>query len=333
MENVFLKIGKIILSILIACILLSLFALLYNNSGPKITNFTGATASKWDGAQFVSNMKEGLSWFITDKNGFNNAETKNSVDVLIMGDSHIEAVQVFQNENLTYLLDTNTKYNCYNIGISGNYIDSCVKNIRKAVAEYQPSKYVIIDLHDDSINTSIDRMNEIISGAETASPVMFEHGIMNYIKRIPCVKPLLYGLTNWINVGVSRGGNTIEKLSPFPEGYAETQKKFLSIVSDTAKENGIIPIIFYQPYEQLNPDGTVTYKTDEVYFERFASTCEELGIVFVDMTDSFKWLYANERQLAHGFINTAVGSGHLNKYGHRLIAEKLAEVMQELEEE
>ena len=51
------------------------------------------------------------------------------------------------------------------------------------------------------------------------------------------------------------------------------------------------------------------------------------------MTDSFRDLYATEHHLAHGFINTAVGSGHLNKYGHRVIAEKLAEVIQGLEAE
>lgn len=77
----------------------------------------------------------------------------------------------------------------------------------------------------------------------------------------------------------------------------------------------------------------MTYNTDNLYLDCFASTCEDLGIVFVDMTDSFKDLYATEHQLAHGFINTAVGSGHLNKYGHRVIAEKLAEVIQGLEAE
>ena len=33
--------------------------------------------------------------------------------------------------------------------------------------------------------------------------------------------------------------------------------------------------------------------------------------------------------LAHGFINSAIGQGHLNKYGCRVIAERIAIVIKE----
>lgn len=89
----------------------------------------------------------------------------------------------------------------------------------------------------------------------------------------------------------------------------------------------------YHPFVTLNEDGTIKFDTDKKYLDCFISNCNQLGIVFVDMTDPFIELYANEHQLAQGFINTAVGSGHLNKYGHRVIAEKLAEVIQGLEAE
>lgn len=144
-------------------------------------------------------------------------------------------------------------------------------------------------------------------------------------------KPTLNQLSAWATLKNTSGGGTTQLETNLPDEYVETLHSFLSIITNTAKENNITPIIFYHPSEQLNPDGTVTYKTDALYLDCFASTCSELGIVFVDMTDSFKDLYATEHQLVHGFINTAVGSGHLNKYGHRVIAEKLAEVIQGLE--
>lgn len=52
----------------------------------------------------------------------------------------------------------------------------------------------------------------------------------------------------------------------------------------------------------------------------------------MDMTDEFKALYEEKHILAHGFVNTAVGRGHLNKYGHRVIAQTLAEKIKEDEE-
>ncbi len=47
------------------------------------------------------------------------------------------------------------------------------------------------------------------------------------------------------------------------------------------------------------------------------------------MTASFIKLYEQNHILAHGFINTAVGEGHLNKYGHKAIAEAVAAVIKE----
>lgn len=60
----------------------------------------------------------------------------------------------------------------------------------------------------------------------------------------------------------------------------------------------------------------------------FVQACKNNGILFVDMTEPLERLYKEEHILAHGFINTAVGSGHLNKYGHNLIARVLTYVIQ-----
>lgn len=201
-----LKFGKLILSCVIACVLLSIVALVYDNSGAKTTNNTGATGSKWDGVQFVSNMVEGMGWFITDQNGFNNHEAKEKIDILVMGDSHVEAKQVLQRENFTSVLDEMTEYECYSIGISGTYVDSCVQNLQKALAEYRPLRYVIINVHDGTLKLKMEDMKDIISGSSAISTVKYGNGIMNYVKRVPCVKPLLYGLKNWATLKNPAGG-------------------------------------------------------------------------------------------------------------------------------
>ena len=49
------------------------------------------------------------------------------------------------------------------------------------------------------------------------------------------------------------------------------------------------------------------------------------------MTPSFSELFETENKLAHGFANSALGEGHLNQYGHREIAEEIANTIKELE--
>ena len=41
--------------------------------------------------------------------------------------------------------------------------------------------------------------------------------------------------------------------------------------------------------------------------------------------------YENEAVLPYGFTNTSIGSGHLNKNGHAMIAESLYEIIKEAE--
>lgn len=63
------------------------------------------------------------------------------------------------------------------------------------------------------------------------------------------------------------------------------------------------------------------------YLTVFGDLCQEQGILFLDMTDIFVQKYEENHILPHGFTNTHVGAGHLNKHGHEMIAKSLANVI------
>ena len=86
-------------------------------------------------------------------------------------------------------------------------------------------------------------------------------------------------------------------------------------------------IVLYQPATKIDENGVIQEESSQV--KAFSSACEENDIIFIDMTADFQKLYEERHILAHGFINTAVGEGHLNKYGHQVIAERLAQVITE----
>lgn len=325
------EIIKVGTSLLVAIAMISCFSLVYKHT-PNHVSSKGETDYKWKPNAFMATMQEGFAFFMTDRNGYNNIATYDNNDILILGSSHMEAVQIPTRDNISSLLNNLLDYNTYSIGISSHNLYRCVSNYENAVKEYAPAKYTIIET--SQIDLSKEEMESVIVGTDLPSKT-YDTGMKKVIQLIPAAKPILNQLITWVTLKNPVNGTTTQLINTdeLPEGYLEMLHRFLSIVSDVATNLEIKPIIFYHPSERLNPDGSVTYCTEHIYLEAFASSCADLGIIFIDMTDSFKSLYANEHQLAHGFINTAIGSGHLNKFGHRVIAEKLAKVICELEVE
>ena len=135
------RLKKILKSVLVACgagivssVILTAFVFIYGFSGIHITNKTGATDYKWESCQLKTTMTEGFSWIRLDDNGFNNLDGVFSLepDILIMGSSHMEAVNVEKRKSTSAVLsELLPSYSIYNIGVSGHDIYHCAKNIRK----------------------------------------------------------------------------------------------------------------------------------------------------------------------------------------------------------
>ena len=90
---------KLLISGVISILILSVFCFFYSYSGIHIVNDTFATDYKWQSNQFKSNMTEGFAWIKLDKYGFNNVNSHiDDIDILLMGSSHMEAVQIKQEE-------------------------------------------------------------------------------------------------------------------------------------------------------------------------------------------------------------------------------------------
>ena len=71
----------------------------------------------------------------------------------------------------------------------------------------------------------------------------------------------------------------------------------------------------------------INCNTDEDYLKIFTEVCKTQGIIFVDMTHALIEGFENKHILPHGFSNTYVGSGHINAYGHKMVADELLKVL------
>ena len=332
-------IAKVIIAGICAIGILSLFCVIYSYDGIHISSDTGATDYVWEPSQFKSTMKEGLAWLKMDQNGYNNIKDySDSPDILLMGSSHMEALQVAEVENVGYLLnELLPDYHTYNIGMSGHTIYRCMDNLPEAIRAYSPQKYVVMVI--DSVELSVDDMKSVMNG-DAQKLSSYDSGIIYHLQKIPAIKIIYKQLDDWISLEAKSNKNKTmffaeESQSSIElsaeEEYYKTLSEFLREASQTAETAGVKLIVVYQPMQSLEADGTVSYAHSEESLSVFEKVCEEQGIIFEDVTNAFDRLYNEEHILAHGFSNSQLGEGHLNKYGHKVVAKEIALKIKELE--
>lgn len=333
MKKVLIFLCKLIISGIISIGILSVFTYFYKYTGVHIKNGSKATDYKWEPNQVMSTMVEGFARFKMDKNGFNNAICKDeNPDILVMGSSHMEAAQMQPDENVAYLLNMGLpNYYTYNIGTSGHTIYNCVKNIKNAVDVYKPNKYIIIET--SLVDLNVNDMKKVIN--DTYPTIQsYDSGILYEIQRtIPAVKELYKSVDDWREVGKNNNESKKNTQDKYNEEYVEVLNQFISKASQPINQENIELIIVYHPGTFVDKDGVFQEQKNLKAIETFENACNENGVKFINMTSDFKKLYENEKILAHGFSNTSVGSGHLNKYGHKEIANRLIDYIKKNEED
>ena len=333
-KNMMLRVGKFFLAGIVALGLLELFVLMYSFSGVHITNESHASDYVWEPNQIKRTLEEGFAFVQMDGLGYNNVSVLESIDYLVMGSSNVEAVNVGTNDNFVALLNDEYKdINFYNIGISGHQIYNCVNNLAAATTTFEPKQGII--LVTDSIELDMKSMKKVVSGNWERIP-SYDSGALFYIqKNVPVIKTLYKKVLDWKDAEEIKDDsdsdttmvNSYSALNFSSDEYVVALQQFISFAKEHA--GGIELIIVYQPSTHIDNKGFLTESDNQQALGLFKITCENNNIEFVDMTEDFKALYENEHILAHGFTNTAVGEGHLNRYGHATIAARISEVVKE----
>lgn len=87
-------------------------------------------------------------------------------------------------------------------------------------------------------------------------------------------------------------------------------------------------VLFYILHVELTETGELLPRAqEEEHNAIFKQVAGELGITYIDMFADFNRNYQEEHTLPYGFLNSPIGTGHLNSVGHRLIADALAEIL------
>lgn len=330
MKKICLNLTKILIAGCLSIFLLSLFTFVYRYSGVHITNQSQSTDYTWEKYQYQTNMREGYAWIKTDKNGFNNAyvSKKTNPDYLLMGSSHMEALQMSSDENAGYLLnDLISDYYVYNVGISGHTIYRCINNLNNANRQFSPSQGVIVETSLTDLD--LEMMNKVLN-CDLKPIRSYDKGWIYYVQKyMQSVKFLFNQLDEWKKMDSSIFAKRVEKSIPstiHDQVYLNTLDKFLAFAK-ASMQNGQRLIIVYKPLTKIDKNGKYISTRNDRNTQVFKELCQKNDIEFIDLSDAFESLYYEKHILAHGFINSAVGVGHLNKYGHMVFAEEVAKVI------
>lgn len=324
--------GKIVVSGIIAFVILTLFCFFYYNIPAHNANRDGSTDYKWEANAFYSRGTEGFAWGKTNNEGFTNMfdyDDGMKIDILIMGSSHMEAYQVDMGQStaskLNALLENET---VYNIGVSAHNFLTCAGNLRAALNKYRPTKYVVIETA--SVSFSDKAITRAIN-EKTAELPSNDGGITGMLQKNPYLRLIYRQIKDYKNLQAEEAESPEATAGSDTAASESLLDGLLQKMSVWAEEYSTKIIIVYHPGINIASNGTIELIADQNAIALFQRSCENNGILFLDMSDRFKEEYNSSYILPYGFSNSPVGKGHLNKYGHAMIAEELHDLI--LEEE
>lgn len=307
----------------VAFLILTLLCFVYYHIPVHSSSQIGATDYAWEAGAYYNKMTEGIGYGRMNNEGFNNLRDFNeqNIDMLLMGSSQMEGTNVPQTRTSVALLNDffNENKFVYNIGVSGHDFIHIAGNLEAAVRRYKPRDYVIFEIM--SVMFDIKALDNVLEHAVKRIPSN-DHGILYYLQKIPYLRLLYY---QYRNIRGQAEDDELVTISPSLDKdiYPQKLNAVFARLRQISEDNNVKLLIFYHPRMILNKDGSTSATTDSEYLDVFKNICAANGVSFVDMTDVFINAYNTRHILPHGFLNTAVGAGHLNKNGHAMIAAEL----------
>ena len=323
---------KFILAGITAFLFLNILCLAYFNVPVRIATKTGTTDFYWEPHSYYSKMTEGFGYGKMNNEGFNNTldYSGQQIDILLFGSSNMEGMNVPQNLTTAAVLNklfNNTKY-VYNIGAGGHILPQFVNNLETAIRYYKPDKYIIIEI--PLLEFDLKSMEDAIN--DTLERIPSNTGILVYLlQKMPYLR-LIYSQyrpflerNNNDNNNINDDDESQQSINALPdtENYSDILDAAIRKMRRLSVDNGIKIIIFYNPPLTLKKDGSEFESIKNDYLKIYEDVCYNNNVTFINMYEVFSDEYKNNYKLPYGFFNTHVGAGHLNRNGHRLIANKL----------
>ena len=332
MKNIRKKIlflAKVCISGLIAVAILSAFCLIYYNppiAAPqkdRYTNYAFTANRRW------SFMTEGWGFGKTNNLGYIDSEDSAPAapDIIVMGSSHTEALQVSSSKNYVALTeamlledaDPENNYSCLNIGISGHTFGTQISNLPYLLRHFDGMKYVVIET--STFDYTPAEFQDMLDG-KFHSDLAEKNALYSLAQKIPYLRLL----SKQYNSLQKAENTTAEQNTAFDRDAYETAfASVAAFLAETAKTQNFEIVLLYHANDLVeSPNAAAQLSVVK-------DVCSAYGICLVDTALMLSEHYEKTHQHPYGFSNTTPGTGHLNETGHGLIAQALYEHICEME--
>ena len=306
----------------------SCFCYFYYNLPAHQAVTSCATDYAWSANHISMRGTEGFAYTKTDENGYVNTFPikKDTTDILLMGSSHTEGFNVNYNQNYAYLLnqklyDAGTDLYAYNIGMSSHTFGVCLNNLEDAIVAFCPTKYVVIETYADDV--SMQLMKQMLN--DTYKPEATKNsGLVYQLQKLDFARLVYSQLKN-----LSNNQTSASSKKTLPEQYGTYLDQVIEKAGNIASSYDCTLIILYSPRLSVDYFGNVITPEASEQLTLLESACEKYGVVFINAQSSYEAMYNETKHLPQGFVNTAVGAGHINQYGHACIADILFDYITE----
>lgn len=333
MKKGLLYILKIGISGLLALAILSCFCLIYDNDPLATEQPYGFTNYKFPANKFWVSMVEGFGYGKTNNIGYNSIDDVHFSDpvILFMGSSQTEAFQVPQKDNFVSLLQkkysvsADNELSFVNLGISSHYLDTCASTLESVISGFENARYIVIEV--GKIDFTQKQLDEMLQ-ASAYEPYKDKGILTNAIRSIPYLRTLKNTFSK-----ILKNKSAESQSDPIDIDYDAYSAKLdaaIARISSIAQSSGTQLIIMHHNNILFNEDGQPMGADDPVLAAQFQQSCQRYDVHYIDMTDSFITHYQDTFQLPYGFANSVMGVGHLNKTGHKLIADALYDAISTL---
>jgi len=335
-RNIFRDLKNWLLAFLIAILICNPVVFIYYRPAGWIERTDAATDNIWRPNATLIMGLEGFGIYQVDKNGYLNENLPLEEEyILCVGNSNMQGKEVKKGNRISdilnnYYAESDEQLAVYNVSQDGFYFTDIVKSFPAIVGEFSNANTIIIEiLKTDYTSLELqDAMVQKVYDAKQNGEIVWDNH-SNIQKAKMSIKesfPILSLAKRQADVisGLKEDSFSEEKIANKEELY-----KTLKLMRE--QYDGRI-IIVYHPTVSINEDGTCSMNIEDGT-SLFKNTCEAIGIDFLDVSSAFQKAYEEENVVPYGFHNTMPGIGHLNEYGHKIIAEEIIKLISREEEQ
>lgn len=322
-------------AVVVGFIVVNFLCFFYERPTGWIETPEGPGPAGWNPNTILVHGTEGYGIIKIDENGYINPPgTLQESYVLCMGSSHTQGKEVVMDENYSSLLNSHFSKGegslaAYNIACDGNFLPTLIKHFSAAVQAYPDASVVTIEI--STTDFSAEELNDTLQQVEYDESQSVKNRIkyMGFKEKLKIIIKEYFPLISLVKskLETTANSNNADSVGKTDNSdAAKALRKALKLMR--SKYDGEI-IFIYHSQTLIEEDGSVTFAEDKL-FSVLAKACKENNIRLVDMRPAFVEHYEKEKETPYGFANTKPGNGHLNKVGHRLIAESLIPYIEEV---